>query len=188
MFASWILSSTQSADLSSIVGSENGIKYDVEEGMLLVLEPGKVHRGYRPTETETEVYWIHFQYPQPSQPMLAEKINWQQPLLKRTDQDTESHPAMIDIPKFAAIDLRTVVPLMTEMLNLHRVLTQYRSFELHILLGQLLIQLQTGMRKRVRKPDPIFLAKKWLPTWRTAWSFPSTLDRWSATCTIISII
>ncbi|NGP59383.1 AraC family transcriptional regulator [Paenibacillus thiaminolyticus] len=139
---------------------EHGIKYDVEEGMVLVLEPGKVHRGYRPTETETEVYWIHFQYPQSSPPMLAEKINWQQPLLKRTDQDTESHPAMIDIPKFGAIELRTVVPLMTEMLNLHSVLTQYRSFELHILLGQLLIQLQTGMRKSSPQARSYFLGEK----------------------------
>ncbi|MCY9514789.1 cupin domain-containing protein [Paenibacillus apiarius] len=72
-------------------------KYDLEEGMVLVLEPGKMHRSYRPTETETEVYWIHFQYPLSSQPMLVEKNNWQQPLLKRTDQDTAwSCPSTLD--------------------------------------------------------------------------------------------
>ncbi|KZS48256.1 hypothetical protein AWU65_21130 [Paenibacillus glucanolyticus] len=76
-----------------------------------------------------------------------EKNNWQQPLLKRTDQDTESHPAMIDIPKFSTVDLRTVVPLLTDMLVLYSALTPYRSFELHNLFGQLLLQLQNGMRK-----------------------------------------
>lgn len=35
---------------------ENGVEYEVEQEMLLVLEPGKIHHGYRPTEDETEVY------------------------------------------------------------------------------------------------------------------------------------
>jgi AraC-like DNA-binding protein len=139
---------------------ENGVQYEIEQGMMLVLEPGKVHHGYRPTETETEVYWIHFQYPLPSQPILVEKHNWQQPLLKATDQDTEPSPAMIDFPKFAAVDLRTVLPLLTEMLTLHKVLTSYRSFELHILFGQLLMQLQNGLRKSSPQARSYFLGEK----------------------------
>ncbi|RXZ79881.1 AraC family transcriptional regulator [Paenibacillaceae bacterium] len=125
---------------------ENEVQYDVRQGEMLILEPGKTHLGYRPTETETEVYWIHFQYATSSQPKLVEKQNWQQPLLETTNQDTEPHPATIHIPKFAALDLRVIVPLLTEMLQLHSMLTSSRSFELHILFGQILIQLQNGMR------------------------------------------
>ncbi|WP_169083926.1 AraC family transcriptional regulator [Paenibacillus sp. PL91] len=138
---------------------ENGVKYKVEQGMILVLEPGKIHHGYRPTVTETEVYWIHFQYPSSFQPMLVEKNNWQQPLLRPTDQDTESLSAMIDIPKFAAVDLRTIVPLLTDMLKLHSVLTEYRSFELHILFEQFLMQLHNGMRKSNPQARSYFLGE-----------------------------
>lgn len=126
---------------------EESVKYELLEGMVLVLEPGKTHHGYRPTEVETEVYWIHFQYPVSSKPLLVEKNNWPQILQQRTDQDTEPHPAAIDIPKFATVDLRTMIPLLVEMLELHQVLTQYRSFELQMLFGKLLLQLQQGMKR-----------------------------------------
>ncbi|GAE05562.1 transcriptional regulator, AraC family [Paenibacillus sp. JCM 10914] len=139
---------------------EDGVTYDLKEGMVLVLEPGKLHQGYRPTENETEVYWIHFQYPYSSPSMLVEKHNWQQPLLNRTDQDTEPHPASIDIPKFATVDLRMILPLLTEMLLLHNVLTPYRSFELHILFGELLRQLQLGMRKSSPQARSYFLGEQ----------------------------
>ncbi|MFF2090859.1 AraC family transcriptional regulator [Paenibacillus sp. NPDC058174] len=122
---------------------ENGIQYEIEQGKMLVLEPGKTHAGYRPTETETEVYWIHFQHPASSPPKLTE--SWQQPLLETTNQDTVPHPAIIHIPKFAAANLRIIVPMLTEMLKVHSVLTPSRSFDLHILFGQLLVQLQNGM-------------------------------------------
>jgi len=137
---------------------ENGVQYAIEQGMMLVLEPGKVHQGYHPTETETEVYWIHFQYPMPAP--LLEKNSWQQPLLKASNQDTVPHPAMIEIPKFAVIDLRVIIPLLTEMLALHSVLTSYRSFELHILFGQVLMQLHNGMRTSSPQARSYFLGEK----------------------------
>jgi len=137
---------------------ENGIQYAIEQGMMLVLEPGKEHQGYRPTETETEVYWIHFQYPLASP--LVEKTNWQQSLLRASNQDITPHPAMIEIPKFAAIDLRVILPLLTEMLALHSVLTSYRAFELHILFGQVLMQLHNGMRTSSPQARAYFLGEK----------------------------
>ncbi|MFF2018349.1 helix-turn-helix domain-containing protein [Paenibacillus sp. NPDC058177] len=139
---------------------EDGIGYEVAEGMMLVLEPGKTHRGSRPTELETEVYWIHFQYPVSVEPILKEKTHWQQPLLQRSDQDTEAPPGVIEIPKFAAVDLRSLQPLLTEMLELHHVLTLQRSFELNILLGQFLLQLQNGMRRSSPQARSYFLSEK----------------------------
>ncbi|MFF2481596.1 helix-turn-helix domain-containing protein [Paenibacillus sp. NPDC058071] len=124
---------------------ENDVPYNVGQGMMLVLEPGKRHLGSRPTDEETEVYWIHFQYPADSQPKLAQKQSWRQPLLETTNQDVAPPPAVIEIPKFAAVDLRVIVPLLAEMLQLHSMLTPSRSFELQTLFSQLLVQLQRGM-------------------------------------------
>lgn len=132
---------------------EEGVKYEIAEGKMLVLEPGKHHRGYRPTEVETEVYWIHFRYPQKQDTrdnttLLTEKNNWQQPLMQRTDQDIEPHPGAVDIPKFGAVDLGKLQPLLDEMVALHAVLTLYRSYELQVMFGRLLLALQSGMRTR----------------------------------------
>lgn len=131
----------------SLYMEEEGTAYEIGPGKLLVLEPGLRHRGYRPTEEETEVYWIHFRHPAASPLKLAEKQGWQQQPLARTDQDTEPRPAMIDVPKFADVDLRTIRPLLDEMIALHRSLTPYRSFELQLRFSQLLLQLQHGMRQ-----------------------------------------
>lgn len=139
---------------------EDGIVYDIHQGMMLVLEPGKTHRGYRPTDLETEVYWIHFQYPLSNQPVLIEKSNWQQPLLQRTDQDIEPHPATVDIPKFAEVDLRILLPMLDRMLELHQVLTKQRAFELHVLLGQFFVQLQNGMRQNSPQARSYILSEK----------------------------
>lgn len=139
---------------------ENGIQYEIKKGMVLVLEPGKMHRGYRPTDTNTEVYWIHFEYPLLSKPMLVDKNNWQQPLLNRTDQDTEAPPGMVDIPKFTGIDLRTVVPLLKEMIKVHSILSAYRSYELQILFGRFLIEIQSSMKKSSPQARSLFLGEK----------------------------
>jgi len=126
---------------------EDGLTYEVGEGMMLLLEPGKSHRGYRPNEVVTEVYWIHFRFPPSIEPMLKEKNGWLQPLLQVTDQDTEPAPAVIEIPKFGAVDLRVLKMLLEEMIALHHVITRQRAFELHVLLGQFFLQLQSGMRR-----------------------------------------
>ncbi|MBU5672574.1 AraC family transcriptional regulator [Paenibacillus brevis] len=132
---------------------EDGVKYEIAGGKMLVLEPGKHHRGYRPTEVETEVYWIHFRYPQKqdtqdNKALLTEKNNWKQPPMQRTDQDIEPHPGAVDIPKFGPVDLREIRPLLDEMVVLHAVLTLYRSYELQVVFGRLLLALQSGMRAR----------------------------------------
>ncbi|MFD2115145.1 AraC family ligand binding domain-containing protein [Paenibacillus yanchengensis] len=100
---------------------EGGQKYNLKQGMMLLLEPGKKHRGYHPTDSETEVYWIHFHYINNSQ--LKQKSKAPQPLLPTTDQDTISHPATVEIPKFSNVDVRILVPILEEMIQLHSVLT-----------------------------------------------------------------
>jgi AraC-like DNA-binding protein len=144
----------------AIFMEEEGIRYEVAEGMMLVLEPGKEHRGYKPTEAKTEVYWIHFQLPSVQKLILKEKTTWEQPLLQQTDQDIEAPPGVIEIPKFSGVDLHTLEPIMKEMLELHRVLTRQRSFELHVLLGQFFLQLQKGMRQNSPQARSYLLSEK----------------------------
>lgn len=144
----------------AIFMEEEGIRYEVAEGMMLVLEPGKEHRGYKPTEAKTEVYWIHFQLPSVQKLILKEKTTWEQPLLQQTDQDIEAPPGVIEIPKFSGVDLHTLEPIMKGMLELHRVLTRQRSFELHVLLGQFLLQLQKGMRQNSPQARSYLLSEK----------------------------
>lgn len=139
---------------------EDGCRYEVLEGMMLILEPGKMHRGYQPTEVETEVYWIHFMYPSSLAPILKEKTDWKQPLLQQTDQDIEPPPGLIEVPKFAAVDLRTIQPILVEMLDLHHMLTRQRSFELQVLFGQFLLQVQNGMRRSSPQARSYFLSEK----------------------------
>ncbi|GIO62093.1 MULTISPECIES: helix-turn-helix transcriptional regulator [Paenibacillus] len=139
---------------------ENGIAYDIREGTMLVLEPGKTHRGCRPTDRETEVYWIHFEYPADEQPVLTEKSHWHLPLLNRSDQDTQAQPGLVDIPKFAEIDLRTMVPILQDMLKVHGMLTPYGVYELHMLFGRFLVELQGSMRKGGPHARSFFLGEQ----------------------------
>ena len=39
---------------------EENIRYCLSEGDMLILEPGKFHRGYKKSETATAFYWLHF--------------------------------------------------------------------------------------------------------------------------------
>ncbi|MCC3371524.1 AraC family transcriptional regulator [Cohnella sp. REN36] len=126
---------------------EDGIRYDISAGRVLVLEPGRLHRGYRPTDAETEVYWIHFRHPHAAETMPIAKTGRPQSIMQSTDQATEPLPAVISIPKFGSVDLRTLVPLLQEMLALHVAVTPARSYALHLLFGQALLQLQNGLRE-----------------------------------------
>lgn len=138
---------------------EDGISYELSRGKILVLEPGKVHEGYHPTEVESEVYWVHFIYPAPVHAIPIEKMNGSHPLPRGSDQDTDPQPATVHIPKFAAVDLRPLIPLLDRMVELHKVLIRQHSFELHALLGQLLVQLQNGMRENMQTRS-YFLSEK----------------------------
>ncbi|GGA24454.1 AraC family transcriptional regulator [Paenibacillus physcomitrellae] len=139
---------------------ENGVRYEVGEGQMLILEPGKHHRGYRPTESETEVYWIHFRYPQGEGARVLDPDSQWQTRLQRTDQDIEPPTGAVNIPKYADVDMGTVLPLINELLDLHNTLTYSRTYELQIGFGKLLIALQNGLREGGPLPLSYRLSEK----------------------------
>ncbi|MDO3411860.1 AraC family transcriptional regulator [Saccharibacillus sp. CPCC 101409] len=121
---------------------EDGERYEVEAGSMLVLEPGLTHGGYRPTDTETEVYWIHFCHARDRRRPQENGGGPGRPLERRTDQDTEPYPGAVSIPKFGPVDLHAIRPLLKQMLKLRDNLTIQRSYELHLNFGLLLLELQ----------------------------------------------
>ncbi len=123
---------------------EEGERYEIGQGEMLALEEGLHHKGYRPTEIDTEVYWIHFRHVIPSEPkpQLHEESAPGQPLPPRSSQETAPSPGVVRIPKFGRIDLASLRPLLDRMLRLYETPTLARSYELHVLFGQLLLELQ----------------------------------------------
>lgn len=126
---------------------ENGERYELGPEEMLVLEEGVRHGGYRPTEIDTEVYWIHFRHAAPSEhtPQSSEDLAPGQPLPPRSSQETAPSPGVVRIPKFGRVDLASLRPLLDQMLRLHETPTLARSYELHILFGRLLLELQKGL-------------------------------------------
>lgn len=121
---------------------EEGERYAIGPGEMLVLEAGLRHGGYRAAEEETAVYWIHFRHaPAVRRPPHA-AIAPGQPLAPRSDQETEPASGAAFIPKYGQVDLPALLPLLDELLRLSETLTLARSYELQVLFGQLLLQLQ----------------------------------------------
>ncbi|OWA37316.1 hypothetical protein B9G55_04425 [Saccharibacillus sp. O16] len=124
---------------------EGDQRYEIRPGCMLVLEAGKRHGGFRATEEDTEVYWIHYQH----DGAAAEALNQDQapgkPLLPRSSQEIQPSPGKVVIPKFAEVDLNELRPLLDRMLALYETLTLARSYELHIEFGRLLLRLQQSL-------------------------------------------
>ncbi len=123
---------------------EEGERYEVGPGRMLVLEEGLRHGGYRATEQDTEVYWIHYRHDSASgaESEASENGAPGQPLLPRSSQETQPSPGKVVIPKFAEIELAELRPLLDGMLNLYETLTLTRSYELQVEFGRLLLLLQ----------------------------------------------
>lgn len=126
---------------------EDGEKYAVESGNMLVLEAGKTHTGYRPTETETSVYWFHFVHPEPPRQVGADKINWPQPLPRGADADVSPQPSFLYLPKFSEVAITPLRPHLDRMVELNNNLSLKHSIELHARFAELLARLQQGIRR-----------------------------------------
>ncbi|WP_172193903.1 helix-turn-helix domain-containing protein [Saccharibacillus qingshengii] len=124
---------------------EEGERYAIAPGEMLILEAGRRHGGYRAVEYDTEVYWIHFRQTAAARIRESEELAPGQPLPPRTSQETQPGPGSIALPKYAAVDLAALRPLLNGMLRVYETLTLARSFELQVEFGQLLLHLQKGL-------------------------------------------
>lgn len=121
---------------------EEGTEYALSGGELLVLEPGRTHWGHRPVEEAVEMYWVHFAHDAPRRVVEHADIPWHRAVERGTDQHREPVREHLYVPKRASLPLETLVPLLDEMVQLHRSLTLKSALRLQARLGELLVKLQ----------------------------------------------
>jgi len=126
--------------------------YELGVGGILVLEPGKTHWGHRPVDSDTEIYWLHFVHPAPIEIVQPDQIPWSTLLRQGTDKDLEPTEQFMYLPKFAHLNLDSIIPTLDEMVELHRSFSMKNALQLHALTSHLLYQLQavlhTGLDTR----------------------------------------
>ncbi|UKS29301.1 AraC family transcriptional regulator [Paenibacillus sp. HWE-109] len=128
--------------------SEDEQSYEVLAGHMLVLEAGKEHWGYRPTEVNSDIYWVHFVHERPNRTLFHEEIEWTSVIKKGTDTDITPSKQTMYIPKYTSLDLAPIIPILEEMYALHNQFQVENALELHALLGLLFSKLQKSIRNR----------------------------------------
>lgn len=134
--------------------TEQDKEYAVGPGKLLVLEAGLPHAGQRPCEEDTEIYWVHFIHGRPTAHIRREDIPWSSLLAKGTVEDVEpSAQQRLYMPKFAAVDVEALEPILRGMNEIHNRLNAENAVRLHLLLAELLAALQAECA-RTSAPEP----------------------------------
>jgi len=121
---------------------EDGDEHAVAGGESIVLEPGKTHWGHRPVEEATEIYWVHFAHAPPRRAVARESIPWHRAVEPGTDHHREPVRQQLYLPKRGTVPMEPLVPLLDEMVRLHRSLTLQSALRLQAKLGELLVRLQ----------------------------------------------
>ncbi|MCL6457071.1 MAG: AraC family transcriptional regulator, partial [Gorillibacterium sp.] len=125
---------------------EEGKKYEIKPGHLLLLEPGLSHEGYRPCEEETELIWFHIKHDSGQQRVSSDDIPWSLVLRNGTDQDIVPADQQIYLPKFGCFELDDVWAILLEMVRLHKNLMVGSALELQAAFFRLLAHLQGLIR------------------------------------------
>ncbi|RKN79207.1 AraC family transcriptional regulator [Paenibacillus ginsengarvi] len=122
--------------------AEDNREYEVRAGHILTLEPDKTHVGYRATEEDTELYWVHIKHDFAKSSVAAEQIPWSLVLRKGTDSDREPVKRPVYIPKFGKLELEQAWPLLDDMVRLHDRLAVESVLRLQLRFTELLAHLQ----------------------------------------------
>lgn len=127
---------------------EDDTEYVIQDGQLLLLEPGRIHSGTQACSEPTAVYWVHFRHPEPLRRMEAEDIPWSAVLPQ--GQDSDEHPAeqTMYLPKFGDAPFHLLQPLLDRMVELHRGFAVEQSLKLQVLFCDLLELLQADLGRR----------------------------------------
>lgn len=130
--------------------TEDGTAYDIRAGEMLLLEPGRTHRGHAPCTEPTEIYWVHFKHEAPVAQLQDKQVAWSARVREGKDSDLVPQEQFLYLPKYGALDLITVQPTLDELLRLRLSLTMEHAAHIHVLLGKLLSQLQTSLNSQRR--------------------------------------
>lgn len=140
-------------DLLFVVGgalymTEEGQPYTVKPGQLLILEGGLEHWGHQACVEDTEIYWLHLKQESTYRKIGMETVPWSSMLPQGTDKDLVPNEQHVYLPKYANIDLNDAIPLLEEMVGIHRTLCRENAVLLHAKLAELLVKLQEGLRSK----------------------------------------
>lgn len=126
--------------------AEEDQEYEVRAGHILTLEPGKTHVGYKETEEDTELFWVHIKHDSARSYIPAEQIPWSLMLRMGTDKDTSPVNRSIFMPKFGKLELDPVWDILEQMVRLHSQLCTETVMKLQSQYIQMLAKLQELVR------------------------------------------
>lgn len=141
--------------------TENGKPYAVEAGRLLLLEPGLHHRGHRPCEADTEIYWVHFKHVSPPTRISRKQIVWHEIVQNDSAQDDSPSEQFMYLPKWTELDPTPLLTILNDMNTLHDHFHAGSALQLHSLFIQLLMHLQQNLM-RSSKPSPSLVLSRQL--------------------------
>jgi AraC-like DNA-binding protein len=124
----------------------NEIPYEICEGGILVLEPGKTHWGHRPCEDNMEVYWVHLKHGEAKRTLDSHQIPWSTVIRHGQDQDWEPVEESMFLPKMIHTNLNAIFQILDELLILHQHFMMDTALQLHMKVAQLLHELQNIVR------------------------------------------
>ncbi|MDF2721481.1 MAG: AraC family transcriptional regulator [Paenibacillus sp.] len=122
--------------------AEEGREYEVRAGHMLTLEPEKQHVGYRDTEEDTELFWVHIKHDPARAYVDSEQIPWSLLLRKGTDLDISPISRPVYMPKFGKLELGPIWDSLEQMVRLHNQLSTETVMKLQLYYMQLLDKLQ----------------------------------------------
>ncbi|WP_339219812.1 AraC family transcriptional regulator [Paenibacillus sp. FSL H8-0332] len=157
--------------------TEEGKEYAVGPGMLLVLEAGRPHDGYRACEEDTEIFWVHFIHESKPAYIRHGDIPWSSLLSKGTVEDEEPVRQRLYLPKFAAVDVERLEPILREMNEIHSRLSAGNALRLHLLLAGLLAGLQAECERTIQPEPAVRLARAAAAYLDVHWREPFHLAR-----------
>ncbi|MFK7694524.1 helix-turn-helix domain-containing protein [Paenibacillus sp. HJGM_3] len=128
--------------------TEEGQPYDIQAGQLLILEAGLEHWGHRSCSEPTEIFWLHLRQEAPYRSIPMESVSWSSMLPQGTDRDLVPNEQHVYLPKYAHVDMDGLLPLLKEMVEIHRTLCRENAMLLHAKLAELLVRLQQGLRNK----------------------------------------
>ncbi|MFC0212670.1 helix-turn-helix domain-containing protein [Paenibacillus chartarius] len=124
--------------------TEDGHAFELGPGHFLTLEPNRPHYGHKPCEEETDIYWLHFTHSSGVRLVRSEQVSWGALQRSGTDFDTTPAERSLIIPKYTVLDPSPLLPVLREMVELHRSLRLQDEAMLHALSARFLAQLQTA--------------------------------------------
>lgn len=130
--------------------TEDDTAYNMKEGDVLVLEPGKTHWGHMPSPEQTELYWVHMSHARAIRSIDSDQIPWSYLLQRNSDNDEYPSDQYMYLPKFAYIDPASIVPTLERMVLMFHSFSITNALPLHALLSEFLVKIQSVAQARDR--------------------------------------